>query len=245
MKVVFLGATRGMGRALARKMAARGDRLFLLGRNVDDLARSVRDLEAHAGSGAISHAYCDLSDPSSFAPSLDRADDVLGGFDTIVLTAGIFATQEQLEKDADLCRRLLVVNHAHSVIFLEEARRRLLARGGGTICAFSSVAGDRARKPVVLYGSAKAGLSHYLEGLDHKFRASGLRVICVKPGFVRTGMTAGLEAPPFAGEPDAVADVVLRAMDAGRPVVYAPPVWRWIMAVIRHLPRALMRKVGF
>jgi NAD(P)-dependent dehydrogenase (short-subunit alcohol dehydrogenase family) len=234
-----------MGRALARKMAARGDRLFVLGRNVDDLARSIRDLEVHAGGGEISHAYCDLMDPNSFVPSLDRADEVLGGFDTVVLTAGVFATQEQLEQDPELCRRLLVVDHAHSVLFLEEARRRLLARGGGTLCAFSSVAGDRARKPVVIYGSAKAGLSHYLEGLDHKFRAAGLRVVCVKPGFVRTGMTAGLDSPPFAGEPDAVADVVLKAIDAGRPVVYAPPVWRWIMAVIRGLPRLVMRKVGF
>jgi len=245
VKVVFLGATRGMGRALARKMAARGDRLFVLGRNGDDLARSIRDLEAHAGGGEISHAYCDLADPNSFVPSLDRADEVLGNFDTVVLTAGVFATQEQLEKDPELCRRMLVVNHAHTVVFLEEARRRLLARGGGTLCAFSSVAGDRARKPVVLYGSAKAGLSHYLEGLDHRFRAAGLRVVCVKPGFVRTGMTAGLKPPPFAGEPDAVADVVLKAIDSGRPVVYAPPVWRWIMAVIRRLPRAMMRKVGF
>lgn len=245
MKVVFLGATRGMGRALARKMAARGDRLFVLGRNVDDVARSIRDLEAHAGDGEIFHAYCDLSDPSSFAPALDRADEVLGGFDTVVLTAGIFATQEQLETDPELCRRMLIVNHAHSVVFLEQARGRLLERGGGTICAFSSVAGDRARTPVVLYGSAKAGLSHYLEGLDHRFHARGLRVVCVKPGFVRTGMTAGLNAPPFAGEPDAVAEVVLRAIDSGRPVVYAPPVWRWVMAVIRHLPRAMMRKIGF
>ena len=88
-------------------------------------------------------------------------------------------------------------------MFCEEARRRLLARGGGTLCVFSSVAGERGRKPVVLYGAAKAGLTRYLEGLDHKFRAQGLRTICVKPGFVRTGMTEGLKTPPFAGEPDA------------------------------------------
>jgi NAD(P)-dependent dehydrogenase (short-subunit alcohol dehydrogenase family) len=234
-----------MGRALARMMAARGDQLFVLGRNVDDLARSIRDLEAHAGGGEISHAYCDLTDPSSFVPALDRANEALGGFDTVVLTAGLFATQEQLETDPELCRRMLIVNHAHSVVFLEQARRRLLERGGGTICAFSSVAGDRARKPVVLYGSAKGGLSYYLEGLDHRFRAHGLRVVCVKPGFVKTGMTAGLKAPPFAGEPDDVARVVLRAIDSGRSVVYAPPVWRWIMAVIRQLPRSVMRKVSF
>jgi decaprenylphospho-beta-D-erythro-pentofuranosid-2-ulose 2-reductase len=131
------------------------------------------------------------------------------------------------------------------VLFCEEARRRLLARGGGTLCVFSSVAGERGRKPVVLYGAAKAGLTRYLEGLDHKFRAQGLRTICVKPGFVRTGMTAGLKAPPFAGEPDAVAVQVVRAIDSGRPVVYAPGIWGLVMFVIRLLPRFVMRKIGF
>jgi decaprenylphospho-beta-D-erythro-pentofuranosid-2-ulose 2-reductase len=97
----------------------------------------------------------------------------------------------------------------------------------------------------VLYGAAKAGLSRYLEGLDHKFRARGLRTICVKPGFVRTGMTEGLEVPPFAGEPEAVAGRVIRAIDRGRPVVYAPGIWALIMLVIRFLPRFVMRRIGF
>jgi len=110
---------------------------------------------------------------------------------------------------------------------------------------FSSVAGERGRKPVVLYGAAKAGLSRYLEGLDHRFRARGLRTVCVKPGFVRTSMTEGLPAPPFAGDAQAVAPAVLRAIERGQPVVYVPGIWRWIMLVIRLLPRALLRRVGF
>jgi short-subunit dehydrogenase len=129
--------------------------------------------------------------------------------------------------------------------FCEQARRVLLARGGGTLCVFSSVAGERGRKPVVLYGAAKAGLSRYLEGLDHRYRAQGLRTVCVKPGFVRTSMTDGLPAPPFAGEPEQVAPAVLRAIERGQPVVYVPGVWRWVMAAIRLLPRAVMRRVPF
>ena len=110
---------------------------------------------------------------------------------------------------------------------------------------FSSVAGDRGRKPVVLYGASKAGLSAYLEGLDHKFRVSGLKTICVKPGFVRTGMTAGLPEPPFAADPDQVAAAVVNAIDKGTPVIYAPPIWALVMLVIRNLPRFVMRKIGF
>lgn len=246
MHVAFLGATKGMGRALARAMAARGDRLVLLGRSTEDLERSARDLEAHAGKDAtVGVVRCDLGDPSTFAPALAQAEAALGKLDCVVVTAGVFATQDELEADPERALELLTVDFANTVGFCEHARARLLATGGGKLCVFSSVAGDRGRKPVVLYGAAKAGLSAYLEGLDHKFRSQGLQTICVKPGFVKTGMTANLRPPPFAGEPEAVAARALRAIDRGTPVVYAPWIWRYIMLVIRSLPRFVMRRIGF
>jgi decaprenylphospho-beta-D-erythro-pentofuranosid-2-ulose 2-reductase len=246
-RVAILGATKGMGRALARRFAERGDAIFIMGRGAEDLERSARDLEVRGGQapGSVHHAACDLERPEGFAPALAAAEAALGGLDTVVVTAGLFATQEALESDAELARRLLTVDFANTVVFCEEARKRLLARGGGTLCVFSSVAGERGRKPVILYGAAKAGLSRYLEGLDHKFRAQGLKTICVKPGFVRTSMTEGLKAPPFAGEPDAVAARVLAAVDRGTPVVYAPGIWALVMFAIRMLPRFVMRKIGF
>ena len=127
----------------------------------------------------------------------------------------------------------------------QRAAERLALRGGGTICAFSSVAGDKARRSSYLYGASKAGLSAFLEGLGLAYADRGVRVVCVRPGFVKTAMTAGLPVPPFAGNPDAVALRVLRAIDRGTPVVYAPPIWRVIMLVIRLLPRAVMRRVKF
>ena len=244
-KVAFLGATRGMGRALARRMAERGDALFLLGRRREDLERSAGDLAVRGKGLEVGTAACDLERPEGFAAALNAAEEALGGLDAVVVTAGLFASQEELEADAELARRLMTVDFAHTVLFCEEARRRLLGRGGGTLCVFSSVAGERGRKPVAIYGAAKAGLSRYLEALDHKFRADGLVTVCVKPGFVKTGMTAGLEPPPFAGEPGKVAARVLAAIDRGEPVVYAPAMWRWIMLVIRHLPRFVMRRIGF
>jgi NAD(P)-dependent dehydrogenase (short-subunit alcohol dehydrogenase family) len=193
----------------------------------------------------VGTALCDLEKPETFAPALDAAESGLGGLDAVVVTAGMFASQERLEEDTELARRLLLVNFANTVAFCERARKRLLLRGGGTLCVFSSVAGERGRKPVLLYGSGKAGLTRYLEGLDHKFRAQGLRTVCVKPGFVKTSMTDGLTPPPFAGEPEDVARIVLRAIDRGTPVVYAPSIWRWVMMVIRNLPRFVMRRIGF
>ncbi|HUP43227.1 MAG TPA: SDR family NAD(P)-dependent oxidoreductase, partial [Thermoanaerobaculia bacterium] len=195
MRIVILGATKGMGRALARLLAERGDALFLLGRDLEDLERSARDLEVRGGAeaGSLGTALCDLARPETFAPALAAAETRLGGLDAVVVTAADFATQEELEADRKRLHRLLEANFTGTVLFCEEARERLLEDlgrgGGGRLCVFSSVAGDRARKPVVLYGAAKAGLSYYLEGLDLRFRPAGLRVVTVKPGFVRTSMT--------------------------------------------------------
>jgi short-subunit dehydrogenase len=245
MRAAFLGATKGMGRALARLMAARGDRLALLGRDPDDLARSARDLEALGAAGPVGTAACDLLAPAGFGPALDAATAHLGGLDAVIVTAGILAPQTDLERDAALRDRLIAVNFTNTISFCEAARTRLLAQGGGTLCVFGSVAGDCARKPVIIYGAAKAGLAFYLEGLDRKFRGQGLRTVLVKPGFVRTGMTVGLREPPFATDPEPAVRAVLRAIDRGRPVVYAPPVWRAVMLAVRCLPRWVMRRVEF
>jgi decaprenylphospho-beta-D-erythro-pentofuranosid-2-ulose 2-reductase len=246
MNVVILGGTKGMGRALARLLATRGHRLFLLGRHAEDLEKSACDLEVRSPlRQPIGTAVCDLEHPETFPGAIVAAASALDPVDLVVVTAGLFAPQDVLEQDLDAAGRLLAVDFCHTVLFCEHARQRLLGARGGTLCVFSSVAGERARKPVVLYGAAKAGLSRYLEGLDHRFRRAGLRVICVKPGFVRTSMTQGLAEPPFAADPERVALRVLRAIERGKPVVYAPAIWGVVMQVVRWLPRSIMRRVAF
>ncbi len=250
--VALAGGTRGIGRALARELVARGHRVALLGRDREQLARSAADLSARGTGGfAVPTAELDLRRPATFGPALDAADAAFreggaGGVDTVILTAAEFATQDELEADLERLHRLLDADFTASILFCEEARRRLLARGGGMLCVFGSVAGDRARKPVALYGAAKAGLAHYLDGLDLRYSGTGLRVLVVKPGFVRTGMTQGLPEPPFAADPEPVARRVADALERGRSgVLYAPPIWRLVMALIRRLPRAVMRRAGF
>jgi decaprenylphospho-beta-D-erythro-pentofuranosid-2-ulose 2-reductase len=245
MKVVLLGATRGMGRAVARRLASRGEQLFLLEHQSDPLKLSARDLEVRGALAPVKTAFCNLLQPETFAPALDQAQKEMGGIDVVIVTAGLFGSQEDMENDPEFAAKLLTADFTNTVLFCEEARKHLLASGGGTLCAFSSVAGERGRKPVILYGAAKAGLTHYLEGLDHKFRSKGLKTLCVKPGFVKTGMTVGLKPPPFAGTPDAVAKRVVKAIDRGWPEVYVPAPWIWVMRVIRNLPRFVMRKINF
>lgn len=245
-RVAILGGTRGMGRSLARAFVERGDWVALLGRDEGELARSKADLEARGAPGVrVATVHCDLEATDTFRPAIEGAEQALDGIDTMVVTAAVFATQEKLEQDPALAQKMLTVDFANTIVFCEEARKKLLFRGAGTLCVFSSVAGDRARTPVVLYGAAKAGLSAYLEGLDHRFRSQGLTTVCVKPGFVNTSMTAGLPQPPFAGEADDVAQTVLQAIDRGTPVVYAPPIWRAVMTAIKAMPRFVMRRAKF
>ena len=236
-----------MGRALARLLAARGDRLFLLEHVADDLERSARDLEDLRGvrrRWARPIAIC--CSRTSFVAALDEAQGAgrfrhgRGHRRAVCDARGVGERIRRWPPE------LLTADFTNTVLFCEEARVSACWHpGGGTLCVFSSVAGERGRKPVVLYGAAKAGLSHYLEGLDHKFRARGLKTVCVKPGFVKTGMTAGLKPPPFAGKPDQVARQVLRAIDRGWPEVYTPAMWRWVMLAIRNFPRFAMRRIGF
>src|SRR5579863_3217133 len=140
MNAVVLGATKGIGRAVARALAARGDRVFLLGRDGRELELSAADISARAGKPAVvaGSAICDLESLSTFAPALDAAVHVLGRIDTVVVTAGLFAPQAALEADATLMRRVLDVDFTATVLFCEEARRRLLVQpGAGTLCVLS------------------------------------------------------------------------------------------------------------
>jgi decaprenylphospho-beta-D-erythro-pentofuranosid-2-ulose 2-reductase len=246
-RIAVVGGTKGIGRAVARRLVARGDRVALLGRDAADLATSAVDLAARAPAGAdrAVTAHVDLAAPETHEAALDEAIERLGGLDVVLVTAGAFGTQEALEADGAARARVLSTNFTHTIQFCEAARTRLLAGGGGTLCVLGSVAGDRARKPVVLYGATKAGLAYYMHGLDLRYRDAGLKAVLVKPGFVRTGMTAGLPEPPFAADPEEVAPAIVRAIDAGTPQIYVPAIWRLVMLVIRWLPGFVMRRVKF
>jgi decaprenylphospho-beta-D-erythro-pentofuranosid-2-ulose 2-reductase len=246
-RVAIVGGTKGIGRAVARLIAGRGDRVALLGRDAADLAASAGDLAARAptGSPAPVTGILDLARAETFEAALEDVTRQLGGLDTVIVTAGAFGTQEALEADAAARQRVLSTNFTQTIEFCEVARVRLLAAGGGTLCVLGSVAGDRARKPVVLYGATKAGLAYYLHGIDLRYRDAGLRTVLVKPGFVRTGMTAGLPEPPFAANPEDIAPAIVKAIDRGTHQIYAPAIWGLVMLAIRWLPGAVMRRVKF
>jgi hypothetical protein len=140
---------------------------------------------------------------------------------------------------------MLTVNFTNTILFCETARKHLLQRGGGTLCVLSSVAGDSWKKTGRAVWSGQSRIIALSESLDHKYYSYGLRTICVKPGFIRTPMTANLKSPPFFRDCHNAASQIIRAIERGKPVIYTPSIWKWIMYVIRCLPRFVMRKIIF
>ncbi len=232
-----------MGQALSRELTQRGYKLFLLGRDRSLLESCKNDLNTRQPGSCVGLAVCDLEDAESLAVAMSAAKSELVSVSHVILTAGRFATQDALEESEAEVFRLATVNFTNTLVFCELARKAM--NNSGTLCVFSSVAGDRGRKPVIIYGATKAGLSHYLEGLDHKFKSEGLRVLTVKPGFVTTEMTEGLKPPPIVGDKTEVAVEVADALESNVSVLYTPKAWRVIMSVIKRLPRGVMRKVNF
>jgi short-subunit dehydrogenase len=179
-------------------------------------------------------------DTASHARLLDR----LAPFpDIVVVVVGLLGDQAISARDPAAAETVMRTNYVGPALLLGEIANRMEARGGGTIVALSSVAGERGRASNYVYGSGKAGLTAFLSGLRNRLAATGVRVVTVKPGFVATRMTEGMKLPALLTvRPDAVADAVLGAVERRRDIVYVGRVWAIIMAIIRLLPEPVFKR---
>jgi len=243
-RIVILGATSAIAEHYARLQAARGARLVLAGRNRARLDSIAADLRAR-GAKQADVAALDLSAADGLAPVWAQMTAQLGGtVDCMFLAYGELGDQDAAEKNAAETMRLMQVNLVSACGWLTLAAETMAGAGRGRIIAISSVAGDRGRRSNYVYGAAKAGLARFLEGLNHRFAASGVTVLDVRPGFVDTPMTAPLpKGGPLWAKPDKVAADIDRAARAGKPVVYTPWFWWPIMLIIRNLPRAVFNRM--
>jgi decaprenylphospho-beta-D-erythro-pentofuranosid-2-ulose 2-reductase len=139
--------------------------------------------------------------------------------------------------------QILETNTVGCGALLLEIADAMRAQGHGTIVVLSSVAGERPRRANFVYGASKAGLDALAQGLADDLAGSGVDLLVVRPGFVRTRMTAGMEPAPFATTPEAVAEAVARGVRTGSHTVWAPGILRPVMALMRHLPRPLFRRI--
>ena len=184
----------------------------------------------------------DAADPPSVIACVDAAFDA-GDIDLVVIAFGVLGDQATAEDDPRAAIEVATVDYTSQVVAGLAAARRCRAQGHGTIVALSSVAGERVRRANFVYGSAKAGMDGFFQGLGDALHGSGARVMIVRPGFVTGRMTAGMDPAPLATDPAAVADGIVRGLARGDATVYVPPVLRQVFRVFRHLPRAVWRKM--
>ena len=163
--------------------------------------------------------------------------------DLIIVAVGQLGVQSEDEISPEAALRMMNVNFTWPVVALTEIRNRLIAQGSGRILVISSVAGVRVRRSAYLYGGAKAGLDRLADGLADSLEGTGASLQLLRPGAVRTRMTAGMAEMPFMTGPNEVAEYVMAGLSTNQRVIWSPPILRWVYLVLRHLPRQLWRMV--
>ena len=240
--VLVLGGTSEIALATVRMLPrARLRRVVLAGRPSADLDRAVVDLTAVGIAGVVSEAF-DATDTADHGRIIDSVFDG-GDVDIVLLAFGVLGDQAEAESDPNLAVTVATVNYTGAVSVGLHVARRLRQQGHGTLVVLSSVAGDRARRSNFVYGSTKAGLDAFAQGLGDALHGSGASVLVVRPGFVRTRMTTGLKEAPMTVNPEDVGATIVSALRKGRETVYAPGPLLFVMTALKSMPRAVFRKL--
>jgi decaprenylphospho-beta-D-erythro-pentofuranosid-2-ulose 2-reductase len=242
-KILIVGATSAIAQAAARVWAARGDAVFLVGRDSARLESIAADL-AIRGAARVDSAVMDAIDLQAHAAVIERAAASLGGFDTALVAHGTLSDQAACQNSVEQTLAEINVNALSVVALLTLLANRFERERAGTIAVISSVAGDRGRGSNYVYGSAKALLGTFLSGLRQRLHRAGVAVVTLKPGFVDTPMTAAFAKGALWAQPSRVAAGLVRAIDRGTPVAYLPGFWRPIMFLVRAVPERWFRTLN-
>ncbi len=241
--VLLLGGGSDIAVATCRELVARRARTVVLAaRSPETLDTTTKELEGLGATTAAAVAF-DAADTESHEAFVNDVFDRFGDFDLVLFAFGVLGDQSTTERDAAAAVEVARVNYVGAVSVAVPVAQRLRAQGHGTLVALSSVAGERARRSNFVYGSSKAGLDAFFQGLGDSLAGSGVAVMVVRPGFVHTKMTDGLPPAPLATTPDAVATAIVGGIARGAHTVWVPPALRWAMAVLRHVPRPVFRRL--
>ena len=242
-RMLVLGGSSEIAAAIAGELAREGvSEAVLAGRDAGALATAAAALRA-AGATRVETLALDALDTDGHRPALQRAFEQLGEVDVAVLAVGVLGSRGGLPQDIPAAIEVLRVNTVGAGSLLMETARLMRAQGHGTIVVLSSVAAELPRASNAVYCASKAGLDALARALDDELSADGVRVMVVRPGFVRTRMTAGLPEPPLATSAAAVARATSRGLRRRSRTVWAPGALRFLAAALRMLPRALYRRL--
>ncbi len=238
---LILGGSSAMARALARAAASRGDAVLLAGRDAGDLAATATDCRLRGAPVAEALAF-DAREPAGFPALLARLEATEGTVNVAVFV-GSMPPQAGIDADPALIDGVIADSFTGPARLLTLLAPLVEARKG-TVVGVGSVAGDRGRIGNYVYGSAKAGFATYMSGLRNRLTRAGAHAVTVKPGFVDTAMTWGIEGMFLVSPPEKVAADILKAVEKRRDVIYTPFFWRYIMLIIRHVPERIFKKMS-
>lgn len=242
MKILILGATSAIAQETAKRFAADGADLVLVGRNAESLGRIADDLKVR-GAHQVASIVADLAELPGHAALVQEAAEKFGGLDAVLIAHGTLGDQKASERDAEEMLRQMNTNALSFMSLLTILGNYFEERRAGCICVISSVAGERGRGSNYVYGSAKAAVSAFTSGLRNRLSKAGVAVVTVKPGFVDTPMTTGIKKGPLMADASKVGSRIYEAMLKGEDVVYVPWFWAPIMQVIRAVPERVFKKM--
>lgn len=242
-KILVLGATSGIAEATCRIWAEQGAQLFLVARNAEKLAAVAADLKTR-GAAYVDTAVADLDDTEKHAELLSHAINSLTGMDMALLAHGVLGDQTRAEQDFHHAAQILHTNLMAPVSLLTWLTNYCVQRRNGVLAVLSSVAGERGRKSNYVYGSSKAGLTAFLAGLRNRVDREGVTVMTIKPGPVKTAMTAGMKGSEKFADVNRVAQSIVQAIDKRVDTVYVPFQWGPIMWVVRSIPERVFKKLN-
>ena len=239
--VLILGGTSDLGKALARRYAEAGYNLIIAGRNTEELDKNAKDIEIRH-SVSVDSVYFDVLDLASHQAFFDQFTEKPSG---VISVIGYLGDQEKGASNQDHAQLILNSNYAGLVSIFSIIAESYKGLRSGFLVGVSSVAGDRGRKSNYLYGSAKAGFTAYLSGLRNAMFEHNVHVLTVKPGFINTSMTVGMDLPAaLTKQPDEVADDIFKAQQKGRNTCYSGWYWQFIMLIIRHIPEFIFKRLS-
>jgi decaprenylphospho-beta-D-erythro-pentofuranosid-2-ulose 2-reductase len=243
-RIVIIGATSAIAENCARLwLAMQPSELTLVGRDAQRIERVANDLKVRSPKSEIRIVQADFFDPKAInATVLDSFQS--GCVDIVLIAHGSLPEQSECQSDLQSCRDTLEINGVSPVLYAEAFAKEMEKYNHGTIAVIGSVAGDRGRKSNYVYGAAKGLVTRYAQGLQHRFSASGVKVVLIKPGPTDTPMTAHLKSKgaKLANVED-VAKQIVEGIELGKPVIYAPGKWWLIMMIIRHIPLIFFNKM--